>query len=243
MSYNKCFIAGIIKGEPYFSRNGDSLLLDLSILRTYIQKEEFLTVSIRKKETIKKAITELEEGDYIISVNAQLMTINTFKTKEIICPHCQRITHIKAKGETTELVLNDFSTIKNDEIESTLPGVNKVLLMGNLYNDPKFRSAINNLDYIKYKIVVTNYEDGNEIKSFPYIVSFNKEAQNAKLYLKKGNTVFIEGALQERHFKQRTKSFCTHCETEFDALTNSYTREVITANVKYLKEKTKEDFD
>ena len=47
------------------------------------------------------------------------MTINTFKTKEIICPHCQRITHIKAKGETTELVLNDFSTIKNDKIEST----------------------------------------------------------------------------------------------------------------------------
>ena len=53
MSYNKCFIAGIIKGEPYFSRNGDSLLLDLSILRTDIQKEEFLTVSIRKKNNKK----------------------------------------------------------------------------------------------------------------------------------------------------------------------------------------------
>lgn len=235
MSYNKCIIAGIVEDEVQFSHDGESLLVKLKILREDLKKEEHITVNIYNRSVIKNALTNLEPGDFFMSCDSKLVTINNYKTREIICPHCQEITNITNKGEITELVINDFIYIKKDSLDKEPAGINKVFLMGVLLNDPIARNSMNNLNYVKYKIGVNNKDTNNNLKSFPYIVSFNKEADSAKKYLKKGDLVFVEGAFQERYFKQRTPAICNKCDTDFNAMTTTFTREVISSDVKYLQ--------
>lgn len=82
---------------------------------------------------------------------------------------------------------------------------NKVILMGNLTRDPELRytpegMALCNLDMA----INSSYRrggDGREDTLFMRVVSFNKQAESAGQFLKKGSAVLVDGRLQERSWE------------------------------------------
>ena len=88
-------------------------------------------------------------------------------------------------------------------------GVNKVILIGNLGNDPDTRyspqgSAITNLSVATDE----SYKDKNTGQIVPKtewhnIVLFNRLAEIASEYLRKGSKVYLEGRLQTRKWQDK----------------------------------------
>ncbi len=89
-------------------------------------------------------------------------------------------------------------------------GINKVILIGNLGADPDARmtqqgSAVTNLNIATDE----SYKDKNTGQMVPKtewhrVVMFNRLAEIAKDYLKKGSKVYIEGKLQTRKWQDQS---------------------------------------
>tara|TARA_R110001599_G_scaffold72156_2_gene200569 strand:- start:1041 stop:1631 length:591 start_codon:yes stop_codon:yes gene_type:complete len=89
-------------------------------------------------------------------------------------------------------------------------GINKVILIGNLGADPDTRmtqqgSALTNLNIATDE----SYKDKNTGQMVPKtewhrVVMFNRLAEIAKDYLKKGSKVYIEGRLQTRKWQDQS---------------------------------------
>lgn len=88
-------------------------------------------------------------------------------------------------------------------------GVNKVILIGNLGNDPDTRmtpqgGAVTNLSIATDE----SYKDKNTGQMVPRtewhrVVMFNRLAEIARDYLKKGSKVYVEGRLQTRKWQDQ----------------------------------------
>lgn len=88
-------------------------------------------------------------------------------------------------------------------------GINKVILIGNLGNDPETRytaqgSAITNISLATDE----SYKDKNTGQIVPKtewhsIVMFNKLAEISAEYLRKGSKVYIEGRLQTQKWQDK----------------------------------------
>ena len=87
-------------------------------------------------------------------------------------------------------------------------GVNKVILVGNLGNDPETRSMPNGSAVTNISIATTeSWKDKNsgqqqERTEWHRIVFFNRLAEIAGQYLKKGSSVYIEGALRTNQWEK-----------------------------------------
>ena len=82
-------------------------------------------------------------------------------------------------------------------------GVNKVILVGRLAQDPDVRYMPNETAVCNFSLATrSSYKDksGEKVDQTEWhrIVMFGKVAEIAKEYLKKGSQVFIEGRLQTR---------------------------------------------
>lgn len=89
-----------------------------------------------------------------------------------------------------------------------MKNINKVVLMGYLSEDPKKRETKNGGLIVAITLPTTEkYRDksGEEISStnFHKLVFFNKFAEIAYKYLKKGSPVYIEGKLQTRKYTDK----------------------------------------
>ncbi|MGM0580062.1 MAG: single-stranded DNA-binding protein [Bacteroidota bacterium] len=100
-----------------------------------------------------------------------------------------------------------------------MQGVNKVILIGNLGKDPEVRHLDNGVSVANFSIATTEtYKDRNsgervDQTEWHNIVLWRGLAEVAEKYLKKGDSIYIEGKL-------RTKSW------EKDGVTR-YTTEVV----------------
>lgn len=88
-------------------------------------------------------------------------------------------------------------------------GINKVILIGNLGQDPEVRftpsgTAVANLN-LATSDTWTDRQSGQrqERTEWHRIVLFNKTAEIAQQYLKKGSKVYIEGRLQTRKWQDQ----------------------------------------
>lgn len=89
-------------------------------------------------------------------------------------------------------------------------GINKVILIGNLGKDPEH--AVTNSGSAVTKLAVAtdeSYKDKNTGQMVPKtewhrVVMFNRLAEIAKDYLKKGSKVYIEGRLQTRKWQDQS---------------------------------------
>lgn len=89
-------------------------------------------------------------------------------------------------------------------------GINKVILIGNLGADPDTRftpqgSAITNLNLATDE----SYKDKNTGQMVPKtewhrLVLFNRLAEIAKEYLRKGSKIYVEGRLQTRKWQDQS---------------------------------------
>jgi single-strand DNA-binding protein len=84
-----------------------------------------------------------------------------------------------------------------------MASVNKVILVGNLGNDPELRYTPGGRAVCDLRIATTsNYttRDGEKKESTEWhsIVVWDKQAENCSKYLSKGRQVYVEGRLQTR---------------------------------------------
>jgi single-strand DNA-binding protein len=88
--------------------------------------------------------------------------------------------------------------------------VNKVILVGNLGNDPESRSLGNGGEVVNLSVATTESwkdRDGNkqERTEWHRVVIFNENlGKVAKSYLRKGSKVYLEGQLQTRKWQDNS---------------------------------------
>ncbi|OFY63765.1 MAG: hypothetical protein A3H98_06750 [Bacteroidetes bacterium RIFCSPLOWO2_02_FULL_36_8] len=101
-------------------------------------------------------------------------------------------------------------------------GVNKVILMGRLGQDPKVRYFENGGCIADFSLATTDaYKDknGNKVEQTEWhnVVLHNQPAQVAEKYLHKGDLVYVEGKLRTKTWddKEGKKHYMTevHCLT------------------------------
>ncbi|WP_095211281.1 single-stranded DNA-binding protein [Endozoicomonas ascidiicola] len=88
-------------------------------------------------------------------------------------------------------------------------GVNKVILVGNLGNDPEFRSTANGSSIATLSVATSEaWKDRNtgqqqEKTEWHRVVLFGKLAEIAQQYVRKGSKIYIEGKLQTRKWQDQ----------------------------------------
>ena len=91
-----------------------------------------------------------------------------------------------------------------------MAGVNKVILVGNLGNDPESRSLNNGGEVVNLSVATSETwkdKDGNrqERTEWHRVVIFNENlGRVAKSYLRKGSKVYLEGSLQTRKWQDNS---------------------------------------
>jgi len=87
-------------------------------------------------------------------------------------------------------------------------GVNKVILVGNVGNEPEVRYMPNGNAVANLSIATSdswkdkNTGDQQERTEWHRVVFFNKLAEVVEKYVKKGSKLYIEGRLQTRSYEQ-----------------------------------------
>jgi len=91
-----------------------------------------------------------------------------------------------------------------------MAGVNKVILVGNLGDDPESRSLNNGGEVVNLRVATSENwkdKDGNrqERTEWHRVVIFNENlGRVAKSYLRKGSKVYLEGQLQTRKWTDQS---------------------------------------
>ena len=91
-----------------------------------------------------------------------------------------------------------------------MAGVNKVILVGNLGDDPEVRSLNNGGEVVNMRVATSESwkdRDGNrqERTEWHRVVIFNENlGKVAKSYLKKGSKVYLEGQIQTRKWQDQS---------------------------------------
>ena len=91
-----------------------------------------------------------------------------------------------------------------------MAGVNKVIIVGNLGNDPEVRYAANGSAIANISIATSeswkdkNTGDMQEKTEWHRVVMFNRLGEIAGEYLRKGSKVYIEGKLQTRKWQDNS---------------------------------------
>lgn len=83
--------------------------------------------------------------------------------------------------------------------------LNRVLLIGNLVEEPELRYTPNGTAVGKIRIAVTRTFNRDE-SDFFNVVTWRKTAENCANYLKKGGQVCVEGRLQTRSYEAQDGS-------------------------------------
>lgn len=97
-----------------------------------------------------------------------------------------------------------------------MAGVNKVILIGNLGKDPDVRTLETGVKVASFRLATTERFTGKsgektEHTEWHNIVAWRGLAEIAEKFLRKGNTVYIEGRLRTREWedKDNNKRFTT----------------------------------
>ena len=87
-------------------------------------------------------------------------------------------------------------------------GLNKVQIIGNLGRDPEMRFTPSGAAVTNFTVAVNRNRrgpDGNNVEETEWfrVVAWEKLAETCDKYLRKGNTVYIEGRLQSRKYTDK----------------------------------------
>ena len=84
--------------------------------------------------------------------------------------------------------------------------VNKVILVGNLGRDPEVRHLPTGMKVANFSIATTFKRRTGEQTEWHNIVAFDKLADLAEKYLRKGKQIYLEGRLQTRQWEAKDGS-------------------------------------
>lgn len=90
-------------------------------------------------------------------------------------------------------------------------GINKVILLGNLGQDPELRYTAGGQAVCNMRLATNERwtgKDGqaNDRTEWHTVVVWGKQGENCGKFLKKGSQVFVEGRLQTRSWEDRDKN-------------------------------------
>lgn len=107
-----------------------------------------------------------------------------------------------------------------------MASLNRVLIIGNLGQDPELRYTPNQVAVATLNVATTESRPGadgqrQEVTEWHRVIVWNKQAENCAKYLVKGRTVFVEGKLQTRSWEDKTGQ-------------KRYTTEIVAQNVQFL---------
>lgn len=84
-----------------------------------------------------------------------------------------------------------------------MSGVNKVFLVGRLGGDPEIKSTPNGKNVASFSLATSEKYNGTEKTEWHKIIVWEKLADVAEKYLKKGRMVHIEGKIQTREYESQ----------------------------------------
>ncbi|HII3693512.1 TPA: single-stranded DNA-binding protein [Pasteurella multocida] len=90
-----------------------------------------------------------------------------------------------------------------------MAGVNRVIILGNLGNDPDVRTMPNGDPVAKISVATSeswidkNTNERREITEWHRIVFYRRQAEICEQYLKKGSKVYVEGKIQTRKWQDQ----------------------------------------
>jgi single-strand DNA-binding protein len=84
-----------------------------------------------------------------------------------------------------------------------MASVNKVILVGNLGRDPKTSVGSSGKSYCRFSLATTDKFKDEERTEWHNIVLFDRLAEIADQYLRKGRQVYIEGRIQTRKYQDK----------------------------------------
>ena len=105
-----------------------------------------------------------------------------------------------------EASLNAYQTLK---MAKWMKGVNKVIIVGNLGNDPDIKSLPNGSMVTNISVATgeswTDKQTGQkqERTEWHRVAFFNRLAEIASQYLRKGSKVYVEGSLRTRKWQDQ----------------------------------------
>ena len=88
-------------------------------------------------------------------------------------------------------------------------GINKVILVGNLGNDPEVRATASGARIANISVATSeswtdkNTGEKKEVTEWHRVVFFNRLAEIVEQYLTKGSQVYVEGRLQTRKWQDQ----------------------------------------
>jgi single-strand DNA-binding protein len=87
--------------------------------------------------------------------------------------------------------------------------LNKVMLIGNLTRDPELRSLPTGIKVCSFSLATNRvWKDKNgarqEAADYHNVVVFGRQAETVSQYMKKGNSILVEGRLQTRSWDDKT---------------------------------------
>ncbi|MCB8994342.1 MAG: single-stranded DNA-binding protein [Bacteroidales bacterium] len=87
-------------------------------------------------------------------------------------------------------------------------GINKVTLVGNVGEAPKYIQLENNQVKANFSLATNEHytdKEGKEVKKTEWhkIIVWNKKAELVKNYVKKGDPLFIEGKIQSSNWEDK----------------------------------------
>jgi len=111
-----------------------------------------------------------------------------------------------------------------------MPGLNKVMIIGNVGKDPEVRYSQSGSAVCTFSVATSESwtKDGQKQEKTEWhnVVAFNKQAETLEKYLKKGDKVYLEGKLQTSQYE---KDGQTH-----------YATKIIVFGFQFLGKKTEE---
>ena len=107
---------------------------------------------------------------------------------------------------------------------------NKVILIGNLVEDPELKQTPNGIPVTNFRIAVGRRfaKDGEQNADFISIVAWRNTAEFVNRYFNKGNSILVCGSLQSRSWKDKDGN-------------NRSTLEVVADEVSFVERKTNDD--
>lgn len=82
--------------------------------------------------------------------------------------------------------------------------VNKVILIGNVGNDPEMSFPESGAALAKFSLATTEHRsDGRELTDWHKIIMFGEKARFAENYIRKGTKLYVEGRIKYRDWEDK----------------------------------------
>jgi single-strand DNA-binding protein len=101
-----------------------------------------------------------------------------------------------------------------------MASLNRIILVGRLINDPETRFAVEGTPLTKFTLAVKRFV-GSKDDDFINIVAWSKLAEISNQYLKKGQSVLVEGRISIRSFEDQMGQ-------------RKWATEVVASNIRFL---------